>query len=97
MKTNLVRLFTQHGAIFVDTEELCQIGRRRFTIYTNRGNRLADMRAIYGHRKDSDPSTVVHFDNLFATKALADGNRKRINDDMSRRSIDKTLAHSIHA
>lgn len=96
MKKNLVRLFTQNGAIFVDTAELAQVGRRRLTIYTDRGNRLADMRAIYGRRLDCDPSTMVHFENLFATRIMAKENRNRINIDITRRSIDKTTARAIH-
>lgn len=72
---NLVRLFTSHGAIHVDSDQLAR-GRTHLTIYTARGNRLKDVGATRKIREDA--SYGVHRDNLYASQALADAATERI-------------------
>ena len=72
---NLQKLFTCNGPMYVDASQLQGL-RKILTIYTARGNRLADVgktnevrqRAMYG----------VHKDNLVPTQELAEANRERI-------------------
>jgi len=66
---NLVRLFTQHGAVYIDTNQMAH-GRRLMTAYTSHGNRLADVGATQAVRECA--SWGVHIDNLYALQKLAD-------------------------
>lgn len=74
-KKNLVKLYTTHGEMWIDTRQLAS-GRTLLTIYSSRGKRLKDvgrteeirMRAQYG----------VHRENLYATQELADADKDRI-------------------
>lgn len=66
---NLVKLFTAHGAMHVDTADLLS-GRIRLTIYTARGNRLKDVGTTQKIREQA--SYGVHRDNLYASQELAD-------------------------
>ncbi len=66
---NLVRLYTAHGAVYIDTNQL-KSGRSHLTIFTSRGNRLKDV----GATKDVREFAMygVHRDNLYASQELAD-------------------------
>jgi predicted DNA binding protein len=68
-QANLVRLFTSHGCIYIDTIQLSS-GRKLLTIYTSRGNRLNDVGATQEIRERA--SYGVHRDNLYASQELAD-------------------------
>lgn len=72
---NLVKLFTRHGPMYIDTRQLAR-GRKILTIYTARGNRLADVGKTRKIRESS--SWGVHYDNLFATQELSDAASDRI-------------------
>lgn len=66
---NLVKLFTAHGPMYIDTAQLA--GRRlHLTIYTSMGNKVKDV----GTTKDIRENAMygVHRDNLYATQELAD-------------------------
>lgn len=66
---NLVKLFTVHGPMYIDTKQLSGT-KTLLTIYTSQGKRLKDVgrtqeireRAMYG----------VHRDNLYASHELAE-------------------------
>lgn len=66
---NLVRLFTAHGAVYIDTNQLAQ-GRKLLTAYTSHGNRLADVGSTQEIRECA--SWGIHVDNLYASQDLAD-------------------------
>ena len=79
---NLVRLFTQHGPVWIDSNQLAF--RTILTIYTARGNLAADMA-----RTERERELVrygVHRDNLFASPELARAQSERIYADMQRRA-----------
>lgn len=66
---NLVKLFTDQGAMFIDAAQL--LGKRtHLTIYTSRGNKLKDAGATKEIRENA--SYGVHRDNLFASQELCD-------------------------
>lgn len=83
---NLVKLYTQHGAIMVDAAELQHRmvtgSTRCLQIYNTRGNRLVDSAAYLRASPLNRPSGMVHPANLFATAALAKANSDRIFADM---------------
>lgn len=66
---NLVKLFTAHGEMYIDTKQLAS-DRRHLTIYTSRGNRLKDVGKTEKIREGA--MYGVHRDNLFASQQLAD-------------------------
>ena len=66
---NLVKLFTSHQSVFVDTAQLAS-GRTHLTIYTSHGNCLKDVGATQEIRENARYG--VHRDNLYASKELAD-------------------------
>ncbi len=66
---NLVRLYTAHGAMYIDTKQLAG-GRKLLTIYTSRGNRLKDVGATQEIRERA--SYGVNRENLYASQELAD-------------------------
>lgn len=66
---NLVKLFTAHGAMHIDTKQLSG-GRNLLTIYTSRGNRLKDVGATQEIRERA--SYGVNRENLYASQNLAD-------------------------
>lgn len=66
---NLVRLFTAHGAVYIDTNQLAR-GRRLLTGYTAHGNRLADVGSTQELKEYA--SWGIHVDNLYASQELAD-------------------------
>lgn len=66
---NLVRLFTAHGAVYIDTNQLVR-GRKLLTAYTSHGNRLADVGSTREVRECA--SWGIHTDNLYASQELAD-------------------------
>ncbi len=79
---NLVKLYTFHGPMHIDSAQIAQ-GRTILTIYTPRGNRLADT-ARSQHDKEK-ARNGVHVDNLFASLELAEANYQRIIRDMQQR------------
>lgn len=66
---NLVKLFTAHGAMYIDTKQLAS-ERKLLTIYTSRGNRLRDVGATKDIRERA--SYGVNRENLYASQELAD-------------------------
>lgn len=81
---NLVKLYTIHGPLWVDTGQFNQSWRRCLTIYTSHGNR-----AEFTAKTEADRQRVmwgVHRDNLFASRQLAEAQYQRITADMVRRS-----------
>ena len=66
---NLVKLFTAHGAVYIDTNQLAS-SRKLLTAYTSRGNRLKDVGATQEIREFA--SFGVHRENLYASQELAD-------------------------
>lgn len=72
---NLVKLYTCHGAMHIDTGQLCGT-RTLLTIFTSRGNRVKDVGATVEIRQRAEFG--VHRDNLFASMELALANRERI-------------------
>jgi hypothetical protein len=86
---NLIKLYTRHGALMVDTSQLqraCMIKDGRcLTIYTLRGNRLSDTAPTKEARMLA--SFGVHVGNLFATMELAQADSERILAAMYGRSI----------
>lgn len=68
-QANLVKLFTSHGGMYIDTNQLSS-ERKLLTIYTSRGNRLKDVGATQEIRERA--SYGVHRDNLYASQELAD-------------------------
>jgi len=66
---NLVRLFTAHGAVYIDTNQLAR-GRKLLTVYTSHGNRLADVGSTQKIRECA--SWGIHVDNLYASQKMAD-------------------------
>lgn len=79
---NLIRLYTVHGPMWIDTEQLAR-DRRSLTIYTARGNRAADTARTEQERTRA--AWGVHRDNLFASPALAEANYERIRQDIASR------------
>jgi len=65
----LVKLYTAHGTMYVDTAELAS-KKLRLRIYTARGNKLSDVSSSQKIRKQA--SYGVHRENLFASQELAD-------------------------
>ncbi len=80
---NLVKLYHHNGPVWIDTNQL-NGSRTLLTIYTSRGNRLADTAKTKILRFDA--SCGVHRENLFASPQLAKANRERIYADMRNRS-----------
>ncbi len=66
---NLVKMFTVHGAMYIDTNQLAS-GCSHLTIFTSRGNRLKDVGATQDVREFA--MYGVHRDNLYASQELAD-------------------------
>ena len=93
---NLIKLYTRHGAIWVDTAELSARGNKQGSrccvyIYTSRGNRLVDTAAFQRESYQTRPSGLVHEANLFATPELAKADSDRIYADMARRGNMETV------
>ena len=92
---NLIKLYTRHGAIWVDTAELSARGNmpqgRCLHIYTSHGNRLVDTEAWHKVSPKTRPSGIVHPANLFATPELAKADSDKIFADMARRAIMETV------
>lgn len=80
---NLVKLFTKHEAMYVDTDQLAR-GRKLLTIYTSRGHKLKEVGATREIREKA--SWGVHRDNLFASQTLADAAYDRIFEAISSRN-----------
>lgn len=89
---NLVKLYTRHGAIMIDTAELhnrmTTASKRCLHIYTTRGNLLMDTAAYLRTSSLDRPSGIVHPDNLFATADLAKADSDRIFADMRARASE---------
>lgn len=79
---NPVKLYTCHGLMWIDTEQL-NGARTNLTIYTARGNKLCDVAKTQTLRDQA--AFGVHRENLFASQELADANRERILDDIFKR------------
>jgi len=73
---NLVKLFTIHGPLLVDSDQLAS-GRTQLSIYTKTGKRLIDTKRGEAMHKNGQ-GTTVHKDNLFASMILAEENYQRI-------------------
>lgn len=73
---NLVKLFTIHGPLLVDSNQLAS-GRTQLSIYTKTGKRLIDTKRGEAMHKNGQ-GTTVHKDNLFASMILAEENYQRI-------------------
>ena len=84
----LVKLYTRHCAVWIDTEQFAY-RERVLTIYTARGNRLADTARTKKQRERA--SYGVHIDNVFASPELAKANADRIYADMERRAKERKL------
>lgn len=80
---NLLKLYTRHGAIYVDGDQL-EGSRNLLTIYTRNGNRKSETARTQEERERA--SFGVHRDNLYASKALADAATDRIFAAMRERS-----------
>lgn len=95
---NLIKLYTRHGAIMIDTAELhhrMTTGSPRcLHIYTSRGNLLMDTTAYLRASSLNRPSGIVHPANLFATASLAKADSDRIFADMRARSIESECAQT---
>lgn len=72
---NLVKCYTINGSVYIDTEQL-DSGITNLTIYTCRGNRLADTAKTKRARTQAE--SWVHRDNLFASRDLAEQNYNRV-------------------
>lgn len=80
---NIIKLFTAHGAIYVDSAQLA--GKRTIlTIYTARGKKLSD--SARTHQERIDAGFGVHRDNLYASPELAEAAYERIIADMAQRA-----------
>lgn len=77
---NLVKLYTRHGPMHIDTNQLANPNRRILTIYTARGNKLSEVACTTELREKA--SFGVHRDNLFASQDLADAASERIFKEM---------------
>jgi hypothetical protein len=66
----LLKLFSQHGAVYVDAAQLAKASKTHLTIYTAKGQKLSDT----GRSKEirEQAGFGVHRENLFATQELAD-------------------------
>ena len=75
LMTNLVKLYTCYGPMFIDTKELAR-RRTHLTIYTQKGNKVR----ITGRTKEirEQANYGVHFDNLYASQELAEAATARI-------------------
>lgn len=73
---NLVKLYTVHGPMWIDTAQLNGGRLHCLTIYTRTGRKLSDTARTKAAREDA--SYGVHPENLFASPALAAVNRERI-------------------
>lgn len=73
--SNLVKMYTAHGGLYIDTDQLLR-GRKLLTIYTSRANRLSDAGATRKIREQA--SYGVNTDNLFASQELADAASDKI-------------------
>lgn len=73
---NLLKLFTAHGEVYVDAAQLADTERALLTLYTVKGNRLADVGRTKAIREKAEFG--VHRDNLFATREHADKETDRI-------------------
>lgn len=93
---NLVKLYTRHGAIMIDTAELhhrmTTESTRCLHIYTTRGNLLMDTAAYLRASPLNRPSGIVHPANLFATPELAKADSDRIFADMRARATNQECA-----
>ena len=92
---NLIKLYTRHGAIWVDTAELSARGNmpqgRCLHIYTSHGNRIVDTEAWHKASSKTRPSGIVHPANLFATPELAKADSDRIYAEMAHREIMESV------
>lgn len=79
---NLIKLYTIHGAMHVDADQLNN-GRTILRIYTARGNRLADVARTEMERERARYG--VHRENLYASPALAEAAYRRMIADMAAR------------
>jgi len=77
---NLVKLYTVHGAMLIDTAQLNRPSRIRLTIYNMRGIRKVD--AARSENEKLKFAYGVHRDNLFASRELAEANMERIMADI---------------
>ena len=80
---NLQRLFTRHGPIYIDADQLARkiaTGGRILTIYTARGNKLAEVGKTEEIRVKA--GWGVHYSNLFASPELAKIDSDRINAEI---------------
>lgn len=80
----LTKMFTCHGPIYVDADQLAQTGRTCLTIYTARGNRAVDVLGTKAKREAV--SFGVHRNNLFDTLEAAIANREAIYQSIFNRS-----------
>ena len=91
---NLVKLFSRHGAVYIDTEELSRCGldhagnTRLMKIYTNRGVWLCKT-AKYREKHHAGwiYDGMIHPANVFASEKLAMADSARIRADMHTRAV----------
>ena len=84
---NLQELYTCHGAMWIDADQIARCvagGFNRLTIYTVRGNRASDTAKTQAERERF--SSGCHYSNIFASQQLADADRERIYADMAKRN-----------
>jgi hypothetical protein len=72
---NVIKLFTRHGSIYVNSEELAR-QRKYLTIYDKHGEQLSYSGKTSAIREKA--SFGVHFNNLFATSKLAKEDSERV-------------------
>ena len=80
---NLIKLYTRHGAIWVDSNQLSRQDKTHLSIFTSHGNQLSVVGKTESIRLRA--SFGVHRSNLFATPELAKSDSDRIYADMARR------------
>jgi hypothetical protein len=76
---NLIKLYTCHAPIFIDSDELAK-GRTLLRIYNSRGGIKSDTARTHDERMKA--GFGVHRNNLFATRKLAIENRERVLKEM---------------
>lgn len=84
----LTKMFTCHGPIYIDADQLEQKWRKCLTIYTARGNRAADVLGTKAKREAA--SFGVHRNNLFDTLEAAIANREAIYQSIFNRSLEES-------
>jgi hypothetical protein len=77
---NLIKLYTCHAPIFIDSDELAKQGRTLLRIYTAQGNVKSETAKTHDERMKA--GFGVHRNNLFATRKLAIENREIILKEM---------------